>query len=77
MPKRIVKSSVMVQRGGKLVYPQVGQPFDFTDAELKSINAGNPKALEKIILADEPAAVKHMPDDPPVKAEMPAKTKAA
>lgn len=54
MPQRIVKSPVMVQRDGKLVYPQVGQPFEFTDDELKSINATNPKAVEKIILADEP-----------------------
>jgi len=57
MPKRIVNATVMVQREGKLAYPQVGHPFDFTDAEVQSITKSAPKALSKIILADAPAVV--------------------
>ena len=57
MPKRIVNTTVMLQRDGRLVYPQVGQAFDFTDAELQSIAKSAPKALSKIIVPEAPVAV--------------------
>lgn len=54
MPKRIVNSPVQVVRDGQFTFPPVGKVFEFTDDELKQINASNPKALERIIVADEP-----------------------
>lgn len=48
MPKRIVKTSIQVQREGQLVFPPVGEVFDFTNEEVTEINKLAPKALGKI-----------------------------
>ena len=53
MPKRIVKDTITLYRDGAFVRPEVGSVFNFTEAELKSINASNPKAIEHIVVADE------------------------
>lgn len=67
MPKRIVKDTVVLYRGGKQVVPEVGKEFDFTAEEVTSITKSNPKALGKIggdtaaiaaPIADNPAADK-------------------
>lgn len=52
MPKRIVKAPVLVNRDGKRFTPRINEVFDFTDKELKEINALNPKAVERIILPE-------------------------
>lgn len=56
MSKRIVKHSVMIQREGQLIYPPVGQEFDFTPSEITEINKQNKKALGLIVETDAPAA---------------------
>lgn len=57
MALRIVKQPVNVWRDGKLVAPEVGSTFDFTDAELKDIMALNEEAIGYILTVDEPAPV--------------------
>ena len=56
MAKRIVLETVKVIRDGKAVVPAIGQPFDFTSAELEQINALRPQAVRKIINEDPEAA---------------------
>lgn len=56
MPKRIVKSTVIVYRDGKQVKPVIGEVFDFTDAEVKDIRAINETTLGHIIVPDAPKA---------------------
>lgn len=57
MPKRIVRAPVLVNRDGKSFTPRIGEPFDFTDAELKEINALQPKAVEHIVTRDAESIV--------------------
>ena len=61
MSKRIVKQPVMVQRDGELVYPTVGQEFDFTATEIEQINKLQPKALGLPVVVDEAPAVAAIP----------------
>lgn len=56
MPKRIVKAPVLVNRDGKAFTPRLGEVFDFTDKELKEINALKPDAIERIVLPEGSAA---------------------
>lgn len=53
MPKRIPLQTIILQRDGEKVVPQLNKPFDFTDAELASVTRLNPDAIGKIITADE------------------------
>jgi hypothetical protein len=55
MALRIVKQPVNVWRGGKMVAPEVGTTFDFTDAELKDIMKLNEEAIGFILTVDEPS----------------------
>jgi hypothetical protein len=55
MLKRIVNANVQVGRNGSLVKPVIGQVFEFTQAEVDSINKGNPKALG-FVIRETPAA---------------------
>lgn len=54
MPKRIVRAPVLVNRDGKSFTPRIGEVFDFTDKELKEINALKPDAIEHILVPDAP-----------------------
>lgn len=55
MALRIVKQPVQVYRDGKFqtIEPSV-KPVEFSDEELKALNAVNPAALDKIVIKDEP-----------------------
>lgn len=48
MAKRIVLQTVTVHRDGKLHTPPIGQPFDFTAAELKDLKEVNPDAVREL-----------------------------
>lgn len=37
MPKKVPLVAIGVKREGVTIYPKVGEPFDFTDAELKDL----------------------------------------
>ena len=52
MPIRLVKKPVLVVRDGAQVQPPVGREFNFTDAEVKEINALNPSAIDYILTVD-------------------------
>lgn len=64
MPKRIPLGAIGVTREGKTVYPAIGtatagEPFDFTDAELKEIaqleKASGNQLVRKLIVEDNSA----------------------
>lgn len=64
MPKRIPLGAIGVTRNGKTVYPAIGtatigEPFDFTDAELKEIaqleKASGNQLVRKLIVEDNSA----------------------
>lgn len=48
MAKRIPVQTVIVHRDGKRVSPPIGQPFDFTADEIKSLTERNPDAIRKV-----------------------------
>lgn len=37
MPIRIPMHQIVVQRGDQRLYPEIGRPFDFTDAEIAEV----------------------------------------
>lgn len=76
MAQRIVNQTVIVVRDGKRVVPQIGQPFDFTPAELKDIEALQPSAVRKLINESE-AKDGEPAREPDVAAAKPAGGKAA
>lgn len=52
MKTRVPKQSVNVVRNGKLVQPEIGQPFDFEDQEVEDIERMNPDALSSEATVD-------------------------
>jgi len=55
MPKRIANHTIRIQRDGQTVTPEIGKPFDFSEAEIKQLLALNPESLTKMIAADDTA----------------------
>lgn len=45
MPLRTPKQTIVVVRDKKSVTPPLGEPFEFTDEEVKQIEAMNPDAI--------------------------------
>lgn len=56
MPIRKVKTPIQLYRDGQQVLPRVGEPFDFTDAELADLNKANPDCIEHIVTEDAAVA---------------------
>lgn len=52
MPIRKVKSTITLYRDGKQVVPRVGEPFEFTDAELDGLKKVNPDCIEHVVTED-------------------------
>jgi hypothetical protein len=84
MPKRIPVQGVIVQRDGKSFMPKLGEPFEFTQAELDEIAEINPGAVKRVeIPADDSDYVdanqggEKEPTDPKAAAIAAAKAKAA
>lgn len=50
MAIRIPVQTITVGRDGKNVIPTIGQPFDFTDEEIKQIEASNPAAVRNPVV---------------------------
>lgn len=51
---RIPVQTITVGRDGKNIVPTIGQPFDFTDEEIKQIEASNPAAVRNPVVEAEP-----------------------
>ena len=54
MAIRIPVQTITVGRDGKNIVPTIGQPFDFTDEEIKQIEASNPAAVRNPVVEAEP-----------------------
>ena len=54
MAIRIPVQTITVGRDGKNIIPTIGQPFDFTDEEIKQIEASNPTAVRNPVVEAEP-----------------------
>lgn len=54
MPKRTVLQSIIVGRGEKRITPAIGEVFDFTDDELKSLPEGAVSEMATVSAADVP-----------------------
>lgn len=52
MPKRIIVTSVHVQREGKVVVAKPGELFEFTADELADIKRLNPRAVRAPVMED-------------------------
>lgn len=49
---RTVLQSVTVGRGGQVVSPSIGQPFEFTADEIEQIEKMNPGAVSTVVSLD-------------------------
>lgn len=49
---RVPQQSVVVHRDGKQIVPPIGQPFEFTAAELAEIESINPDAITALAVVD-------------------------
>ena len=50
MAIRIPVQTITVGRDGKNIIPTIGHPFDFTDEEIKQIEASNPTAVRNPVV---------------------------
>lgn len=50
MAIRIPVQTITVGREGKNIVPTIGQPFDFTDEEIKQIETSNPAAVRNPVV---------------------------
>jgi hypothetical protein len=48
MAKKIIKETVVLQRDGKRVVPEINKLFELTDDEIKSITAVRPQAISDV-----------------------------
>lgn len=71
MAKKVPLSSIGVSRDGKTVYPEIGKAFDFTDAEIKELEALQAKTGDEFIRdpvnEDAPAAAPAAEEKPTTK----------
>lgn len=61
MAIRIPVQTITVGRDGKNVIPTIGQPFDFTDEEIKQIEASNPAAVRNPVVEADAEQVEAKP----------------
>jgi hypothetical protein len=48
MAKKLINETVVLQRDGKRVVPEIGKLFDLTADEIKSISAVRPQAISDV-----------------------------
>lgn len=48
MAKYLVKNQIVLVRGSDRVKPEIGKPFEFTDAEVASIKKIDPTAISTV-----------------------------
>ena len=53
MAIRIPVQTITVGRDGKNIVPTIGQPFNFTDEEIKQIEASNPAAVRNPVVESD------------------------
>jgi hypothetical protein len=56
MPQMMVKHAVVVMRDGQRVTPEIGKAFDFTEAELKELEAAEPVPVRPVVNEGEEEA---------------------